>query len=276
MEVSFEFFPPQTPRGRDNLVRTAERLANFAPVFYSVTYGAGGSTRDRTFDAVAALREAGINAAPHLSWGDDDVLDVLSSINAYRQLGVDRFVALMGDTSRSDSPTPRHHAEDLVTLIRERIDSPLDIHVAAYPEVHPIAPSPDADIDFLKRKIDAGATGCITQYFYNCDSYFFFLERCRSAGITVPIVPGVMPITNYESLIRFSNRAGAEIPRWIEKRLEYLAEDEAALCAFGEDVVVTLCQRLIDGGAPGIHFYTLNKAGPTEAIAQHLSLEPTP
>ena len=269
MEVSFEFFPPQTPRGRANLVRTAARLAGFAPAFYSVTYGAGGSTRDRTFDAVAELRAAGIDAAPHLSWGDDDAQELLSLINAYQQIGVDRFVALMGDTPEAGDGA-RHHAADLVRLIRERISSPLEIHVAAYPEVHPIAPSPDADIEFLKRKIDAGATGCITQYFYNCDSFFYFLDRCQSAGITVPIVPGVMPITNYENLYRFSNRCGAEIPRWIAKRLESLADDEAALCAFGEEVVVTLCRRLLDGGAPGIHFYTLNKAGPTEAIARHL------
>lgn len=272
-QISFEFFPPQTRRGRANLVRTAKVLVRFRPAFYSVTYGAGGSTRERTFDAVAALRESGVNAIPHLSWGGDREDAVVALLDDYLKLGVNRIVALRGDLPSGSGTSGRlRHADSLVRLIRSRIDAPLDIEVAAYPEVHPDSPSASADIDFLKGKIDAGANGCITQYFYNAEAYFHFRDRCAASGINVPIVPGIMPISNYDSLIRFSAKAGVDIPRWLQRRLDEVQGDSGALLAFGTDVVATLCQRLLEGDAPGLHFYTLNKAPPTEAIAERIGL----
>ncbi|MDE0420160.1 MAG: methylenetetrahydrofolate reductase [NAD(P)H] [Gammaproteobacteria bacterium] len=270
-QFSFEFFPPRSSRGRANLVATAERLSRLGPEFYSVTYGAGGSTRERTYEAVAALREAGINAIPHLSWGGVDADDVIALLNEYLKLGIDRIVALRGDVpSGAGSSHQFRYADALVRLIRARIDAPLYIEVAAYPEVHPDAPSASRDIEFLKRKIDAGANGCITQYFYNAEAYFHFRDRCAAAGIDVPIVPGVMPITNYDTLARFSAKAGVDIPRWLQRRLDEIGEHADALLDFSTEVVSILCQRLLTGGAPGLHFYTLNKAPPTEAIAERL------
>ena len=272
-EISFEFFPPHTERGRGNLVRTASELAAFQPAFYSVTYGAGGSTRDRTFAAVARLRGEGFDAAPHLSWSDASEEEVLAFVGRYRALGVARLVVLRGDAPSGAGPgAMSRHAEALVRLLRERAPGPLTLHVAAYPEVHPHAPSASADVDFLKRKVAAGADGCITQYFYNAEAYFHFRDRCVAKGIDVPIVPGVMPISNRGNLLRFSERAGADVPRWIRKRLDELDGDAAALGAFGTDVVTTLCERLLAGGAPGLHFYTLNKAFPTAAVARNLHL----
>lgn len=272
-QISFEFFPPQTPRGRANLLRTARALAAHRPAFYSVTYGAGGSTRDRTFAAVAHLREAGLSVAPHLSWGADEEGRILDLLAAYRDIGIDRLVALRGDVpSGVGAPSQVRHAEDLVRFIRRRVEAPLTVEVAAYPEVHPDAPTAAADIEYLKRKVDAGADGCITQYFYNADGYFFFRDRCAAAGIGVPIVPGIMPITNVSKLLRFSDKAGAEIPRWIRTRLLDLDGDVAAVGAFGVEVVTALCQRLLREGAPGLHFYTLNKAAPSAAIAAELGL----
>ena len=271
--ISFEFFPPRTARGRTNLVRTAHRLAEFQPDFYSVTYGAGGSTRVRTFATVAELRHAGINAVPHLSWDGDDPEAVLALLRDYIKLGVDRIVALRGDLPSGSGTTRQlRHAEALVHLIRARMEAPLKVEVAAYPEVHPDASSASADIHYLKRKVDAGADGCITQYFYNPDAYFHFLDRCAAAGIGVPIVPGVMPISNYATLARFSDKAGVDLPRWLRKRLDELENDDDALTAFGVDVVTALCQRLLDGGAPGLHFYTLNQSPATAAIARGLGL----
>ena len=272
--VSFEFFPPQTARGRAALIRTARRLDEFAPAFYSVTYGAGGSTRERTFQAVRELRTAGFDAAPHLSWGSDGEEHVLRLVADYLDHGVNRIVALRGDIpSGVGTKAEVRHAEELVRLIRTNVDAPLALEVAAYPEVHPEAPSAQADIEFLKRKVDAGADGCITQYFYNADAYFHFRDRCAAAGIGVPIVPGIMPISNYANLVRFSDKAGAEIPRWVRIRLKDLEADADALARFGTDVVTALCERLVDGGAPGLHFYTLNKAAPTVAVASRLTLQ---
>lgn len=274
--LSFEFFPPKTDRGRANLLRTATRLLEAggdATEFCSVTYGAGGSTRTGTFEAVHALREGGINAVPHLSWGADPAAAMRKFLARYRELGVDRIVALRGDIPSGVGPRSQvHHAVELVRLIREAEDDRFRIEVAAYPEVHPDAPSPEADLDYLKEKVDAGADGCITQYFYHPESYCYFVDRCRARGIEVPIVPGVMPITNYEGLVRFSDACGADIPRWIRLRLAAYRDDEASLVAFGTDVVTRLCQRLLDDGAPGLHFYTLNKAPPTLAIAGNLGL----
>lgn len=271
--ISFEFFPPKTKKGGDRLLRTAERLNKMNPAFFSVTYGAGGSTRDGTFNAVQALRADGFNAAPHLSWGGEGVNSVVDLIEQYKRIGVDRVVALRGDIpSGAGTRKDIHYAEELVRLIRTNFGNRFHLEVAAYPEVHPDASSPEDDISYLKLKVDAGADSCITQYFYNSDSYFYFVDRCRKNQINVPIVPGIMPITNYEGLVRFSNNCGAEVPRWIRLRLEALNDDQASLRAFGIEIVTDLCQALLQGGAPGLHFYTLNNAGPTAAIVQNLSL----
>ena len=272
-EVSFEFFPPRTERGRTSLVRTATRFAEFAPAFYSVTYGAGGSTRDRTFAAVSTLRANGMDAVPHISWGDSSEKNVLATVDAYRRIGVARMVVLRGDApSGAGTGAGTQYADALVRLLRARLEEPLTLYVAAYPEVHPEARSASADVDFLKRKVDAGANGCITQYFYHAEAYFHFRERCAARGINVPIVPGVMPISDRGNLLRFSDKAGADVPRWIRKRLDELDGNDDALQAFGTQVVTTLCERLLAEGVPGLHFYTLNKVPPTAAIARNLNL----
>lgn len=272
MTLSFEFFPPKTDKGRSNLLRTVTRLNDHAPAFYSVTYGAGGSTRDGTFETVRAVAAEGAAVAPHLSMGTDDEAAVIELLTRYRELGVTRIVALRGDIPSGIGGTTRHvrYAAELVRLIRKHFDRAFHIEVAAYPEVHPDAPGPDADLEYFRQKVAAGADSAITQYFYNADAYFDFVERARNLGVDVPIVPGIMPITNFANLVRFSDGCGAEIPRWIRLRLEALQDDADALKAFGVDVVTTLCRRLIDGGAPGLHFYTLNQAAPTQAILTRL------
>ena len=273
MRISFEFFPPRTAQGRTNLAHTAARLGGAKPEFFSVTYGAGGSTRDRKSETVQTLREAGFNTAPHLSWGQDTAAAIERRLADYLEMGVNRIVALRGDIPAGPGMTSGvHHAEELVRHIRTCFGDDIRIEVGCYPEVHPDAPSPDADVAFLKRKVDAGANSCITQYFYNPDSYYFFVDQCRQHGIEVPIVAGIMPITNYEGLTRFSDNCGAEIPRWIRLRLLDYKDDPASLRAFGEEVVSDLCAKLLDGGAPGLHFYTLNRAEPTEAILRALNL----
>jgi methylenetetrahydrofolate reductase (NADPH) len=268
--LSFEFFPPKTDKGQTALLETAAALSAHRPVFYSVTYGAGGSTRDRTFEAVAGLVAAGHEVAPHLSMGSDDKTAVKALVDRYLALGIARMVALRGDIP-SGFGSPRHvsYAISLVTLLREHAGDAFEIEVAAYPEVHPDAPSPDMDIEHFRRKVAAGANGAITQYFYNADAYFDFVER---ANVPIPIVPGIMPITGYANLVRFSDGCGAEIPRWIRGRLAAYQNDEKSLKAFGTDVVTTLCQRLVDGGAPGLHFYTLNQAAPTQAVLDRIVL----
>jgi len=268
--LSFEFFPPKTDKGQSALLETAAALALHRPVFYSVTYGAGGSTRDRTFEAVAGLAAAGHEVAPHLSMGSDDSSAVTALVDRYLGLGVRRMVALRGDIpSGFGRASHVSYAVNLVTLLRQHAGAGFEIEVAAYPEVHPDAPSPDQDIEFFRRKVAAGANGAITQYFYNPDAYFDFVAR---ANVPVPIVPGIMPITSYANLVRFSDGCGAEIPRWIRSRLAAYQNDEASLKAFGVDVVAALCQRLIDGGAPGLHFYTLNQAAPTQAVLDRIAL----
>ena len=272
-ELSFEFFPPQTAQGRARLLRTAQALGEFQPSFYSVTYGAGGSTRDRTYAAVCCLADAGLRVAPHLSWGGDSAERILALVADYRQRGIRQLVALRGDVPSGLGPAHQvRHAEALVRLLRAEAEGPLTLAVAAYPEVHPEAPSAEADIAFLKRKVEAGADLCITQYFYNADGYFYFRDRCRAAGIEVPVVPGVMPIANYPRLLDFSAKAGAEIPRWMRQRLDRFGEDRAALRTFADEVVTALCERLLRGGAPGLHFYTLNNAAPTTAVLANLRL----
>lgn len=272
-DISFEFFPPRTAAGARTLVRTAKSLLEGRSAWCSVTYGAGGSTRDGTFETVSALREAGIDIAPHLSWGRDREEEILGLIDRYTAMGTERIVALRGDRpSGVGSGWRGHYAEDLVRLIRRHVTAPMEISVAAYPEVHPDATSAQADLDFLKRKLGAGADVCITQYFYNADAYFDFRDRCEAAGITAPIVAGVMPITNYKNLVRFSDKCGAEIPRWLRHRLADLDGNDEALADFGTDVVTTLCHRLLAGGVPGIHFYTLNRPEPTLRVLGNLRL----
>lgn len=270
--LSFEFFPPRTQQGQKSLVSTARKLARHAPEFFSVTYGAGGSTRDRTFEAVTMIAEAGLPVAPHLSIGTDTDRAIAELLEKYKALGIKRIVALRGDVPSGIGST-RHvrYAEELVRLIRTRTGDHFHIEVAAYPEVHPDATSPVSDLDHFKRKVGAGASSAITQYFFNPDAYFDFVARARADGISLPIVPGIMPITNYPNLVRFSDNCGAEIPRWIRKRLEGYQRDEASLLAFGAEVVSELCTRLIRGGAPGLHFYTLNRAAPTEAVWRTLA-----
>jgi methylenetetrahydrofolate reductase (NADPH) len=271
--ISFEYFPPQTDQGRKSLLRTSGELSALAPEFFSVTYGAGGSTRDRTLVAVKTLREAGHDVAPHLSFGsstDEDIRELLAS---YREMGVKRLVALRGDVP-SGIGSVRHlrYARELVSFLRATHGDHFHIEVAAYPEVHPDAATPDEDLTHFCDKVAAGANSAITQYFYNADAYFDFCDRAAARGVGIPIVPGIMPITNHDNLVRFSANCGADIPRWIKRRLESYKDDEASLLAFGRDVVAKLCERLLAGGAPGIHFYTLNQAKPTLAICKALAL----
>jgi methylenetetrahydrofolate reductase (NADPH) len=270
-QISYEFFPPQTEAGRTRLIETAEALAATDPAYFSVTYGAGGSTRTRTYETVVKLMENGMTTAPHLSWGDDSESTLLSLIEKYRELGVTDMVALRGDPPSGIGSTAHiRRAHSLVKLIRRHFGNTFNLYVAAYPETHPDAISPEGDIRFLRKKIDSGANGCITQYFFNADSYFYFIDRCRSHGIETPIVPGIMPITNYEGLVKFSDGCGADIPRWIRTRLAHLADNPEDLLAFGIEVVTNLCERLLNGGAPGIHFYTLNKPHASVQIARNL------
>jgi methylenetetrahydrofolate reductase (NADPH) len=269
--LSFEFFPPNTERGRANLHRTRARLAAHTPEFYSVTYGAGGSTRDRTFDAVAAIAADATPVAPHLSIGNDGHDTLRELLDRYQALGINRIVALRGDIpSGMGSLRNVRYAAELVELIRSHSGNAFHVEVAAYPETHPDAPSPAADLDFFHAKINAGADSAITQYFFNADAYFDFVDRCRARRINAPIVPGIMPITNFANLVKFSDNCGAEIPRWIRLRLEALQDDPESLKQFGTDVVTELCGRLLEGGAPGLHFYTLNLARPSQAILDNL------
>jgi methylenetetrahydrofolate reductase (NADPH) len=271
MRLSFEFFPPRTPEGIEGIGRVAGRLDEFGPEFFSCTYGAGGSTRDGTFDTVAHLRAHQLEAAPHLSIGADSAAATTTLLDRYRALGVRRIVALRGDApSGMGRNRFAANAEALVKRIRAHSGDHFHVEVAAYPEVHPDGPSPEVDLDFFERKVAAGADSAITQYFYNAPAYFDFVERARARGITVPIVPGIMPITNFEGIVRFSTNCGADVPRWIYKRIEALASDEVALRAFGVTVVTGLCRELLAGGAPGLHFYTLNRWGATSRILSEL------
>ena len=271
---SFEFFPPKTAEGMAKLEQTSLELAKLKPLFFSVTFGAGGSTRDRTFETVIDIQhKSGIEVAPHLSCISSTHDNIREVLHAYRKEAIRHMVALRGDIPSGVVEAGEfRHANELVRFIREETGDHFHIEVAAYPEYHPQATSPDRDLANFKRKVEAGADSAITQYFYNADAYFRFVERCRQAGIEIPIVPGIMPITNYYQLARFSDTCGAEIPRWIRKRLEAWGEDLKSIRAFGEDVVTALCTRLLEGGAPGLHFYTLNKAEPSIAIWKNLGL----
>ncbi len=261
-KISFEFFPPKTSEGIAQLQLAALQLTAAHPEFLSVTFGAGGSTRDGTVDTVTMLREqAHCPVAPHLSCVGSEADYLLETIQQYKAMGVRRLVALRGDLpSGMGQPGNLKYASELVALIRETFGDYFHIDVAAYPEIHPQARSAQDDVLNLKRKMDAGANGAITQYFFNPDAYFYYVDECAKQGIRIPITPGIMPITRFSKLARFSDMCGAEIPRWIRKRLESYGDDATSIKQFGLEVVADLCQQLIRGGAPGLHFYTLNKA----------------
>ena len=272
---SFELFPPKTPEGMEKLKANVLQLAAVKPLYFSVTYGAGGSTRERTFASVHWLREQGLETAPHLSCIGSSREEIRQILAQYLERGIHRIVALRGDLPSGMGMGVSgdfRYANELVRFIREETGGRFHIEVAAYPEVHPQAPSAQQDLLNFKRKVDAGASAAITQYFYNADAYFAFVESCERQGIDLPIVPGIMPITNYTQLARFSDACGAEIPRWIRKRLQGYGDDLKGIRAFGLEVVSNLCRRLLEGGAPGLHFYTMNQAGPTLRIWQNLGL----
>ncbi len=270
---SFEFFPPKTPEGKDRLRATWRQLAGLKPRFFSVTFGAGGSTREGTLETVLEIRTEGHQAAPHISCVASSRDEIASQLERYRQHGIRHIVALRGDLpSGLASAGELRHANELVAFIRSETGDWFEIDVACYPEFHPQTRSAADEIRRFKQKVDAGANSAITQYFYNADAYFRFVEDCEAAGITVPIVPGIMPIGNFSQLARFSDACGAEIPRWMRFRLESLRDDKAAIREFGLDVVTALCDRLLAAGAPGLHFYTLNQAGLTNTLWQRLGL----
>ncbi len=270
---SCEFFPPADGEGFAQLTQVAERLhAALNLAYLSVTYGAGGSTQARTFAAVETLHQHPVGVAPHLTCIGSTVEGVKSLLEQYRQLGVDRIVALRGDLpSGSPMAGTFRHAVDLVRFIRREYGDAFHIEVAAYPEMHPQAVDFAKDVQHFKEKIEAGANAAITQYFYNADAYFHFVDECEKQQIDVPIVPGIMPITNYRQLRRFSDQCGAEIPRWIQRRLEGFHDDQKQeLQEFGVEIVTSLCQRLLEQGCPGLHFYTMNRAAPTLAVWRNL------
>jgi methylenetetrahydrofolate reductase (NADPH) len=270
--VSFEFFPPKTEVGMNKLQETRRVLGQMNPEYFSVTYGAGGSTRDNTKKVVFDGIDAGFNTAPHLSFGGDEKEAILNLLKEYQANGVSRIVALRGDLPSGFGAGSRLvHANELVSFIREHTGDQLA--VAAYPEIHPEAESYDTDIHFLKQKFDAGANSAITQYFFNPDAYAFFIERCQKAGIDQPIYPGIMPITNFDNLKRFSQSCGAEIPRWLTYRVESLKDSPDDLKSFCTDFMTSLCEKLLSYGAPGLHFYTMNQIEPTQSICHNLNIK---
>jgi methylenetetrahydrofolate reductase (NADPH) len=269
--VSFEFFPPKTPEGAAKLRVARRTLYAMKPEFCSVTYGAGGSTHEGTFAAVKEILEEGVPAASHFSCIAATRERVREQLRELRTMGVKRLVALRGDLpSGFGTGGEFHYASDLVAFIRSETGDEFHIEVACYPEMHPQARSPEADLHAFAQKVRAGANGAITQYFFNADSYFRFVDEARRAGITVPIVPGVMPIVSSTQLMRFSDACGAEIPRWLRLRLQAFGDDSASIRAFGLDVVTRLCEQLRDGGAPGLHFYTMNQAAASTEICRRL------
>jgi len=268
---SFEFYPPKTEEGAVSLQAVQSQLAELKPDFFSVTFGAGGSTRDKTFDTVVDIQSKGIAAAPHLSCVASTRANIRAILSDYQANGISKIVALRGDLpSGMMSAGEFRYANELVEFIRAETGDHFQIHVAAYPEVHPQAANGNDDFKNFKRKVEAGADAAITQYFYNAEAYFYFVDSCEKNGIDIPIVPGIMPITQYAQLFRFSEMCGADIPRWLRKRLEAYGDDRVSIQAFGLDLVSDLCRRLLDNGAPGLHFYTMNQAGPTLAILENL------
>jgi methylenetetrahydrofolate reductase (NADPH) len=272
-KYSFEFFPPKTREGSAKLQETVRQLAQLKPDFFSCTYGAGGSTREGTLATVLQIREAGHAAAPHLSCVASTREGLREVVNEYKNHGIRHIVALRGDLpSGLASSGEFRYASELVRFIREETGDWFHVEVAAYPEYHPQARKPQQDLAAFKAKIDAGANAAITQYFYNPDAYFHFVEQAEAMGIDVPIVPGIMPINNFSQLARFSDACGAEIPRWMRLKLEGFGDDTASVKAFGLDVVTELCDKLLSGGAPGLHVYTMNQAGPASTIWHRLGL----
>ena len=273
-ELSIEFFPPQTDEGMAKLRSTRDELAVLKPNFFSVTYGAGGSTRERTFAAVMEIHNAGLPAAPHLSCIGSTRDGIRSLLDVYSERDIKRLVALRGDlpSGMADAGEFRY-ANELVEFIRAETGDRFHIDVAAYPEWHPQARSPQHDLENFKRKIDAGANGAITQYFYSPEAYENFVDSARAIGVTVPIVPGIMPIVGFSKLARFSDACGAEIPRWMRRKLESLGDDTVSIRAFGLDVVTNLCARLLKNGAPGLHFYSMNQSALTLEICKRLGLK---
>jgi len=275
MELSVEFFPPKTPEGEARLLQTRERIsAALKPAFYSVTFGAGGSTQSGTLQTVEAIHRAGELVAPHLSCVGSSKELITQLLSQYRELGIKRIVALRGDLpSGMGQYGELQHANQLVEFIRQQTGDWFHIEVAAYPETHPQAQSPSKDIAYFAQKIKAGANSAITQYFFNSDAYFRFVDDAYQLGVDVPVVAGIMPITSSTQLLRFSDACGAEIPRWIRLRLLAYGDDSASIKAFGEDVVSALCEQLIVAGVPGLHFYSLNLADPVIRIVQNLQLD---
>ncbi len=274
LKLSFEFFPPRTPAAEQNLHATVARLKPLRPDYFSVTFGAGGSTRDKTFETAQFVNDTtGIEAAPHVSCIGSSREELRGVIHNYKDHGFDHLVALRGDLPSGLAGTGAlRFASELVEFIRAETGRHFHIDVGCYPEFHPQARSAGKDLENFKRKVDAGADSAITQYFYNADAYFRFLESCIGMGIDIPIVPGVMPITNRTQLVRFSEMCGAEIPRWILKRLYDFGDDLDSIRSFGIDVTIRLCVQLLDAGAPGLHIYTMNKAEASEAIWDALDL----
>ena len=271
---SIEFFPPKSEESAAKLRDTYTQLAPLKPCFASVTFGAGGSTQDRTFDTVSEIKQqTGIDVAPHISCIGSTKDNIRRILHNYKEQGIRHMVALRGDMpSGMREAGEFRHANELVAFIRAETGDHFFIEVAAYPEFHPQAPSAQADLLNFKRKVEAGADGAMTQYFYNPDAYFRFVDACEKMGLDLPIVPGIMPITNFTQLARFSDACGAEIPRWIRKRLESYGDDMKSLRAFGMEVTIKLCKDLLASGSPGLHFYTMNQAGPTKTLWQELDL----
>ncbi len=271
--VSFEFFPTKTAEGTDKLLQVRQQLAQVQPEFFSVTYGAGGSTRDRTVALIKQLHELGdVPAAPHLSCVGDSKAELKELLDTYQSMGIKRIVTLRGDlpSGAGLANSELRYANELVSFIREHSGDYFTLEVAAYPEMHPQSSNFEQDLTHFVNKVKAGANRAITQYFFNPDSYFHFVDKVRAKGIDIPIVPGIMPITNYSRLARFSDACGADIPRWIRKQLEAYGDDSASIKAFGTEVVSHLCERLLQGGAPSLHFYTLNQAKPSLAVWENV------
>ncbi len=270
---SIEFFPPKTPEGVEKLRQARRQLAQLHPRFFSVTFGAGGSTRDRTLETVLEIQGEGLSSAPHLSCVGSTRENIQEILDTFRAHGIRHIVALRGDLpSGMADPGEFRYANELVSFIRQETGDWFEIEVAAYPETHPQARNYREDLLNFKRKVDAGANAAITQYFFNADAYFNFVDDCAELGVTLPIVPGIMPISNFSQLSRFSTMCGADIPRWLARKMESYGDDSASIKSFGLDFVTGLCERLIEGGAPGLHFYTLNQAGLTSTLWQRLGL----
>lgn len=274
---SFELFPPRTPEALERLPGVIGRLAAVKPDFFSVTHGAGGSDKNGTYDTLlTVVKQTGVETAPHLTCVGSTRARIAEQLGQYRQAGVKRIVALRGDlpatAMSAAAPGEFHYANELVSFIREEHGDHFQIEVAAYPEMHPQASSPGVDFENFRRKVQAGADGALTQLFYNADAYFDLVDRARKAGITIPIIPGIMPITGFANTLRFCSGCGADLPRWVRLRLEELGEDKAAVLDFGLEVVTRLCETLLRNGAPGLHFYTINQSEPTLRIWKNLGL----